>query len=67
MGHVKDLPKSKLNVDVEKDFEPNYEVIPGKEKVISKLKKKLPQNDTDVLLALDPDREGEAIAAHVAE
>lgn len=67
MGHIKDLPKSGLNVEVEKNYKPNYEVIEGKKKVISKLKKSAPGKDKDVFLALDPDREGEAIAAHVAE
>lgn len=67
MGHVKDLPKSKLAVDVENDYEVTYHVIKGKKKIINDLKKKLPKNHNDVFLALDPDREGEAIAAHVAE
>jgi DNA topoisomerase I len=67
MGHVKDLPKSKLAVDVENDYEATYHVIKGKKKIITDLKKKLPKNHKDVYLALDPDREGEAIAAHVAE
>ena len=67
LGHVKDLPKSKLGVDVEKNFKPQYEVMPGKSKVVRDLKKKLPKNERDVFLALDPDREGEAIAEHVAE
>lgn len=67
MGHIKDLPKSKLGVDVENDYETNYRVIKGKKKTISKIKKVLPDKDSDVYLALDPDREGEAIAAHVAE
>ncbi len=67
MGHLKDLPKSGLNVDVENDYEPNYEVIEDKKKYISNLKKSLPLKEQDVFLALDPDREGEAIAAHVAQ
>lgn len=67
MGHIKDLPKSGLNVEIEKDYEPNYDVVKGKEKTISKLKKLAPKSQKDVYLALDPDREGEAIAAHVAE
>lgn len=67
MGHVKDLPKSRLAVDTEKNYKVEYEVIYGKKKVLSELKKYLPQNEKDVYLALDPDREGEAIAAHVAE
>jgi DNA topoisomerase I len=66
LGHVKDLPKSTLGVDVENDFETEYVVIPGKEKVVAKLKKLALGMDT-IYLAPDPDREGEAIAAHLAE
>ncbi|MBN1618812.1 type I DNA topoisomerase [Candidatus Dojkabacteria bacterium] len=65
-GHVMDLPKSDLGVDIEKNYEPKYEVIHGKKKLIKELKKLLPQNEQDVYLALDLDREGEAIADHVA-
>ena len=65
-GHVKDLPKKSLGVDLENDFATEYEVIPGKEKVIAKLKKMAKSADT-IYLAPDPDREGEAIAAHLAE
>lgn len=65
-GHVRDLPKSKLSVDVEKDFEPVY-IIPAKAKdVVSELKKKAKAAEA-VILAPDPDREGEAIAWHLAE
>jgi len=67
MGHVLDLPKSDLAVNVDKNYESKYEIIKGKKKIIKELKKLVPQNDGDVYLALDPDREGEAIAAHVAE
>jgi DNA topoisomerase-1 len=66
LGHVKDLPKSTLGVDVDNDFETEYIVIPGKEKVVAKLKKLAGGVDT-IYLAPDPDREGEAIAAHLAE
>ncbi len=66
LGHVKDLPKSSLAVDVENDFETEYVVIPGKEKVLARLKKLALSADT-IYLAPDPDREGEAIAAHLAE
>jgi len=66
LGHVKDLPKSTLGVDVENDFDTEYIVIPGKEKVVAKLKK-LAQGMDTIYLAPDPDREGEAIAAHLAE
>jgi len=65
-GHVKDLPKSSLGVDVEDSFDTEYVVIPGKEKVLAKLKKLALAADR-IYLAPDPDREGEAIAAHLAE
>ena len=65
-GHVKDLPKSTLGVDVDNEFETEYVVIPGKEKIVAKLKKLALSMDT-IYLASDPDREGEAIAAHLAE
>ena len=66
VGHIMDLPKSKLGVDVENDFEPRYIVIKGKAPVVKELKSAAKKADR-VLLATDPDREGEAIAAHVAE
>ncbi len=66
LGHVKDLPKSTLGVDTDNDFETEYIVIPGKEKVLAKLKK-LALTMDNIYLAPDPDREGEAIAAHLAE
>src|SRR5205814_6579509 len=66
VGHVKDLPKSKIGVDVEKDFKPQYEVVKGKEKVLSDLKRYAEVAD-QVYLATDPDREGEAIAWHISE
>ena len=65
LGHVKDLPKSTLGVDINNDFETDYIVIPGKEKVVAKLKK-LAASADNIYLAPDPDREGEAIAAHLA-
>ena len=65
MGHIRDLPKSKLGVDVEHDFEPEYINIRGKAKLINDLKKDAKEADT-VILATDPDREGEAIAWHLA-
>ena len=65
LGHVKDLPKSTLGVDTSNDFETDYVVIPGKEKVLAKLKKVAGPMDA-IFLAPDPDREGEAIAAHLA-
>jgi len=66
LGHIKDLPKKSLGVDLENDFATEYEVIPGKEKVIARLKK-LAKGAGAIYLAPDPDREGEAIAAHLAE
>jgi DNA topoisomerase-1 len=66
LGHVKDLPKKDLGIDVENHFEPTYEIIPGKTKVVSDLKKAAKAADA-VYLAADPDREGEAICAHLAE
>jgi DNA topoisomerase-1 len=65
LGHVKDLPKSTLGVDTANGFETDYVVIPGKEKVVAKLKKLASAADF-IFLAPDPDREGEAIAAHLA-
>ncbi len=64
-GHIKDLPK-KMGIDIEHGFKETYEVIPGKEKVVAELKGAA-KNATEVLLATDPDREGEAIAWHIAE
>ncbi len=65
MGHVRDLPKSKLGVDVDNDFEPQYINIRGKANLINSLKKDA-KNAKVVYLATDPDREGEAIAWHLA-
>src|SRR5262245_39041172 len=66
VGHIKDLPKSKMGVDVKHGFQPEYEIIHGKNKIISEIKKSAKSVDT-VYLAPDPDREGEAIAWHLAE
>lgn len=65
IGHILDLPKSKLGINAEKNFDPEYIVIKGKEKVIKELKKAA-KNASTIYLAPDPDREGEAIAWHVA-
>jgi DNA topoisomerase-1 len=65
VGHIRDLPKKEMGVDVEKNFEPRYETIPGKEKVIRELRKTAREADV-VYLAPDPDREGEAIAWHIS-
>src|SRR5579863_10169359 len=61
VGHVRDLPPKKLGVDVKKKFKPTYEIIKGKDKVIEAIKAE------GIYLAPDPDREGEAIAWHIAE
>src|SRR5262249_19112204 len=66
VGHVRDLPKSKIGVDVENGFEPEYEVIDGKKKVMAEIRKAAREVER-VYLASDPDREGEAIAWHIAE
>ena len=66
MGHLRDLPKSTLGVDLEHDFEPVYKPIKGKEDIISDLKKEAKSADM-VYLATDPDREGEAISWHLKQ
>jgi DNA topoisomerase-1 len=66
VGHIKDLPSKDLGIDIEKDFTPHYRAIPGKSKVLSQLKSAA-GDTTDVYLAPDPDREGEAIAWHTAD
>lgn len=66
MGHLVDLPKSKLSVDTEHDFAPDFQVVEDKKQIIADLKKSA-KNSTSVVLATDPDREGEAIAAHIAQ
>lgn len=64
-GHVRDLPQKGFGIDVEKNFEPEYEILPDKKKVITELKKLAKECDV-VYLSPDPDREGEAIAWHIA-
>jgi DNA topoisomerase I len=66
MGHVRDLPKSKLGVDVDDGFEPSYEVIASRKKVLKELKDEA-KKSSDIFIATDPDREGEAIGWHLAE
>ena len=66
MGHIRDLPQSQLGIDVEKNYEPKYINIKGKEKVIRELKGLAKESD-EVFLATDPDREGEAISWHLAK
>lgn len=66
MGHVRDLPKSQLGVDIENNYEPKYITIRGKGELLSKLRKEAKKSDK-IYLATDPDREGEAIAWHLAK
>src|SRR5262245_32663500 len=66
MGHVRDLPKSKLGVEVDDKFEPEYVVIPARQKVVKELKDAA-EGVSDIYVATDPDREGEAIGWHLAE
>ena len=66
VGHIRDLPAKKLGIDVDRGFEPEYVTIPGKEKTIAELKSAA-HGSREILLATDPDREGEAIAWHVAD
>ncbi len=66
VGHIKDLPPKEMGIDIDNGFTPKYRTIPGKQKVISELKNAA-NNATDIYLAPDPDREGEAIAWHTAE
>ena len=65
-GHIKDLPKGTLGVDIQHDFQPTYLVIAGKEKIVQDLKKTAQKSEA-IYLAADPDREGEAICQHLAE
>ena len=64
MGHVRDLPKSEIGIDIEKDFEPRYITIRGKGPLLTKLRKEI-KNASKIYLATDPDREGEAISWHL--
>ena len=66
VGHIIDLPKSKLGVDIDNGYLPEYKAIKGKSKIINELKKSA-KNATGIILATDPDREGEAIAYHIAQ
>lgn len=65
VGHIKDLPKKEIGLDFENHYEPRYEVITGKEKVVRDMKK-LSKESSEVMIATDPDREGEAIAWHIS-
>lgn len=65
MGHVRDLPKARLSVDIKNNFTPKYDIIKGKEKLVKELKSLAAKSD-NIYLATDPDREGEAISWHLA-
>ena len=66
VGHIRDLPQKKIGVDIEKDFTPEYVIIPKRKETIKELKK-LEKKAKEIYLAMDPDREGEAIAWHLSE
>lgn len=66
MGHIRDLPKKKLGVDIERNFQPEYEIIPERKKLVKELQDAAQETDS-ILLAADPDREGEAICWHLSE
>ncbi|MGQ9730661.1 MAG: toprim domain-containing protein, partial [Candidatus Zipacnadales bacterium] len=66
MGHVRDLPEKNLGVDLDHNFQPQYEVLAGARKILAQLKKALKEVET-VYLASDPDREGEAIGWHLVQ
>ena len=66
VGHIRDLPAKEMGIEIDNNFTPNYIVIPGKEKIIKELKKASKEADK-IYIAPDPDREGEAIAWHIAE
>lgn len=65
LGHIRDLPGNKISINYDKDFQPDYAIIKNKEKVVDKLKK-LASENKEIILATDPDREGESISYHVA-
>ena len=67
MGHVRDLPGKEIAVDVEHGFKPHYEVVESRRKTINELRSAVKKEGGDVILASDPDREGEAIAWHLSE
>jgi DNA topoisomerase-1 len=66
MGHVRDLPEKKLGVDIQAEFQPTYQIIPDKKKIVAELKRVAKASDR-VILAADPDREGEAISWHLSQ
>ena len=66
VGHIKNLPRNKINIDPENGYKPTYEIIEGKDKVVYKIKD-LAKSSESVYIATDPDREGEAIASDIAD
>ncbi|TSC53333.1 MAG: DNA topoisomerase I, partial [Microgenomates group bacterium LiPW_16] len=66
LGHIRDLPKKKLGIDIENNFKPEYVIVPERRKEVNQLKEKA-KEASKIILATDPDREGEAIAYHVSE
>jgi len=66
MGHVCDLPKTRLGVDLKNDFKPTYQIIPERKRLVAELRK-LAREAERVILAADPDREGEAISWHLSQ
>lgn len=66
LGHIRDLPQNSLGINIEKNFEPYYEILPERRKIVSQIKEYL-KKAKDVYLATDPDREGEAIAWHITQ
>lgn len=66
VGHIKNLPRNKINIDIENNYEPTYSIIEGKEKVVTRIKD-LAKSSNIVFIATDPDREGEAIASDIAD
>ena len=65
IGHIRDLPKNKIAIDYSHEFKPDYEIIKGKQKVVDQLKK-LAEKNNEIIIATDPDREGESIGYHLA-
>ena len=66
VGHIKNLPRNKINIDIENGYKPTYDIIEGKEKVVKRIKD-LARQSKNIFIATDPDREGEAIAADIAD
>ncbi|MFO0704066.1 MAG: type I DNA topoisomerase [Patescibacteria group bacterium] len=66
VGHFRDIPSAKINIDIEHDFKPNYDIAPEKKKVVDKLLELAAKHNNEVILATDEDREGESISYHIA-